>query len=184
MAALGTVLTAVSVGTTLVGRFIQGRAANQAGIAQEAAANYEADQMVDLAGNEVAGSQREAFETERQRDLLLSRQQAVAASSGGGASDPTVTDLMGDVYREGTYRSDMVRYTGADRASGLLAQAKATRMSGAAARRGGQLARTGTIIGGIGEAMGSAGSMFAKYGGTPPSTVNNYMYGPTTVAYG
>ncbi len=175
---LGTALTAISVGTTLVGRFIQGRAANQAGIAQEAAANYEADQMVSLAGNEVAASQREAFETERQRDLLLSRQKAVAASSGGGASDPTVLDLMADVDREGTYRADMVRYTGADRASGLLAQARATRMSGAAARRGGQLARTGTIIGGFGEALGSAGSMFARYGNsTQQTTVNNYIYG-------
>lgn len=170
-------LTAVSVGTSLVGRVVQGRAQNQAGIAQQQAANYEATQLEAAAGGELAASQREAFETERQRDILLSRQQAVAAASGAGASDPTVTDLMGDVYREGTYRADLVRYTGADRAVGLLKQAHATRLSGESARRGGQMARTGTIIGGIGEAFGGASSFFMNYAGTQPTTDPEYIYG-------
>ena len=83
LAAAGTALTAIGQ--------------RRAGDSVKKARKFEAAQMDRLASRAEASSQREAQEVERQGQLKMSRALAVASASGGGASDPTVMDFIGDL---------------------------------------------------------------------------------------
>jgi pyruvate/2-oxoglutarate dehydrogenase complex dihydrolipoamide acyltransferase (E2) component len=121
-----------------------------AGNQAAAGAEFEAAQLDAAADEEKAASQREAMQKRKERDFVLSRQQAVASQSNLGALDETVLDLAGDVVQEGAVQEGMIRYGGDQRASGRRAQAQAARISGKAAKTGSYLSAAGTIMGGIG----------------------------------
>lgn len=87
----------------------------------------QAAQLEANAGLERASSQREAIEQRRQSRLAQSRALALAAASGGGASDPTVTNIIADLEGEGEYRALSSLYEGNERAIGLENDAKARR---------------------------------------------------------
>jgi hypothetical protein len=97
-----------------------------AGKAQQRAAEYgatlaerRADAMEMRAGEERATAQRSAMEQRRQGRLLESRARALAAASGGGATDPTVTNILGDIEYEADYRALTASYEGETMAHGL-----------------------------------------------------------------
>lgn len=118
----------------------------------------EARQLDAKAGLERASSQREALEERRQGRLAQSRTLALAAASGGGASDPTVVNLMADLAGEGEYRALTALYNGEEEARGLEAQATARRKEAKAVKTAGYLKAAGTIL--------NAGSSMAdRYGG-------------------
>ena len=94
------------------------------------AAEFEARQADYLAGQVKAVSQREAFEQRKGAALLASRALAVAAGSGAGSSDPTVVDIIGNIYAEGAYRSALALYEGEEQARSLGVTATARRLSG------------------------------------------------------
>lgn len=119
------------------------------------AADSEARQIEYRAGQERAASQRQAEEQRRQARLAMSRAQAVA---GGGGSDQTVVDLIGDMAAEGELRALTSIYEGDDRAFGLEQQA-------AARRREGKAARTAGYINAVSSVLRGGQSMFKKYGG-------------------
>jgi adenine-specific DNA methylase len=147
----------------VVGALVSAVGTIASGMAQKKAADFEAKQLEIKAQEERAASQREALEKRREKEFVLSRQQAGAAASGLGALDPTVLDLAGDVEQQGSYNEAMVRYGGEERARGLRAQAAATRMSGEAAKTGAMFSAVGTIFSGF--------SGFAsKYGGSGPAS--------------
>lgn len=120
-----------------------------AGNAQKASADYEAKQMEQKAAEALASSQREAVDREKQANLVISRQQAGAAASGLGATDPTILQLQSDTFQQGRLNRDMAVYTGESQRAGYLDQAAATRASGEAAKKGSYLAAGGTLLGGI-----------------------------------
>ncbi len=130
--------TAVSAAGTIAG-----------GAAQKSAADYQAQQLKMKAAESLAASQREAADRQKQADLVMSRQQAGAASSGLGALDPTILQLQGDTFAQGRLNRDMTLYQGKSQRAGLLDQAKATIASGKAAQTGSILGATGTILGGV-----------------------------------
>ena len=140
---LGLIAGLVGSGVSAVGTIAAG---NQA----QAAAEFEAAQLDAAAAEEKAAAGREAAQKRKERDFVMSRQQAVAAESNLGALDETVLDLAGDVAQEGEYQARMSQYGGDQRASGRRAQAQAARMSGKAAKTGSYLSAAGTIMGGIG----------------------------------
>lgn len=121
-----------------------------AGNQAEASAEFEAAQLEAAAAEEQAAAQREAAQKRKERDFVLSRQQAVASESNLGALDETVLDLAGDVVQEGAFQEGMIRYGGQSRAAGRRAQAQAARLSGKAAKTGSYLSAAGTIMGGVG----------------------------------
>lgn len=141
MAALAPALpyigAAFSIGGTLLsakGQRDQGKAAAQQ--AQQTAKNeliaaeFEARQAEYLANQAIAVSHKEAFEQRRMAALLASRSLAVAAGSGASASDPTVVDIIGNIYAEGAYRSALAMYEGEEQARSLGVTAQARRLSG------------------------------------------------------
>lgn len=142
-----------------------------AGSAQNASAEFQAKQLDQQAAEEKAASQREAARVKKERDFILSRQQAVAAASNLGALDETVQDLAGDVVQEGAFQERMVRYGGDERAKGRRMQAAAARMEGAAAKTGSYFSAGGTILGGL----GSFASDYSRSAPTSSSTA--YRYG-------
>lgn len=127
----------LSVGSTLLsakGQKESGKAAaqqsQQAAQNEMVAAEYEARQAEYLANQAKAVSQKEALEQRRMTGLLASRTLALAAASGGGASDPGVVDIIGNIYAEGAYRSALALYEGEEQARSLGVSAQARRLSG------------------------------------------------------
>lgn len=92
---------------------------------QAKALKAEAGQYRRKAGLERASAQRDAMEQQRQARLLESRALAVAAASGGGASDPTVVNTIANIAGEGEYRALTALYNGEEQALGLEAEATA-----------------------------------------------------------
>lgn len=120
----------------------EGEAQAVAGRSAEQAAIFEARQMKTQAGQEQAVSQREAENRMREAALLMSRAQAVAAASGGGALDPTVLRIIGGISAEGELAAATERYNGDERARQLKLGAKARRYEGAQARYAGEVAKS------------------------------------------
>ena len=165
MAAIGAVVS-------LIGTVVSAAGTIAAGERAPAAAEYQAKQLDIKANEEVAAAQREEQQTRREKNLVLSRQQALAASSGLGASDPTIADLAGETEAFGEYRAGLVRYGGEERSTGLKMQAEGARYTGESARIGATYSAFGTILGGV-------SSFFSKYGngGFGGAQQNTYLYG-------
>lgn len=178
--AIAAVTAVVGTVATVAGTVVQGRAQREAGEQEQAAANYEADQLERSAKEELAAGQREGMEIGRQTGLARSRQRALAAASGAGAGDVSVQMLEADLQRQGNYRRDLAIYGGIERAKGQVAQATARRKAGRAALTGSRMAAAGTIISGLGSAANTASSFFLNYGaGRPTSTAaaGGHFYG-------
>ena len=110
---------AISAGSQLIG------GAQKAGAAEE-----EALQLERRAGESRATSQREAIEERRQSRLAVSRTQAVAAASGGGASDPDVVERIADIEGEGEYNFLRALYEGSTASDRDIRQASVTKKAG------------------------------------------------------
>lgn len=164
---LSTILTAVG---TAASAALSAAGTIAAGNAQAASAEFQAKQLDAAAAEEKAASQREASRVKKERDFILSRQQAVASASNLGALDETVLDLAGDVVQEGAYQERMVRYGGDERAKGRRMQAAASRLEGKAAKTGSMFSAAGTILGGL-------GSFASDYSSKPAPASTSYRYG-------
>lgn len=138
MAALGAVAAFIGA----AGSVLQGVAANNQ-------AQYQAEQERMQGKEEFASSQRDADAKRKESQLVQSRQQALAASSGGGADDPTIIKLMTETAAQGEYNAQASLYGGENRKRGLFDQAKGTEMSGQASLLGGFLAGAGQIASGF-----------------------------------
>lgn len=90
------------------------------------AAVFQAEQLRQNAGQAQAASQRQAFDIDRQSQYIASTALAHAAASGGGASDPTVVNLIARNAGESAYRKAVALYQGEDKArlENLQADAK------------------------------------------------------------
>jgi len=184
MGAMAPFLAIASTGLQVVGTIAQGNAAAAAGKAQQQAAEFQAKQMEQRAGQERAAAQRRGIEQKRQATFASSRAQALSAASGGGALDPTVVNILGDIEGEGAYRALTALYAGEERATGLETGAAAARLEGQMARSRGSAARTGsyikaggTLLSGASDFFGSGGAqtMFDRFGGGGPG--GGYHYG-------
>jgi len=105
-----------------------------------------ASQLEDKAGFNRAISQRAAAEEQRQAEFIQSRALAVAAASGGGASDPTVVNLIADLEEEGLRKALNQMATGETESRFLDRQAFMKRKEG-------RDAKTAGILGGLSSAI-------------------------------
>lgn len=139
-------------GFELIGALVSAAGTVASGVAEKNAADFEAQQLDMKAKEEVAASQREAAQATKEADIAMSRQQALAASSGAGAGSdaPTIIKLMSDVAGQGELNQQSILYGGQQRAAGLIDQAKGRRMSGKASLLGSSLGAFGQAAKGIG----------------------------------
>jgi len=145
-----------------------------AGQRRKVAAQFEAEQYLINAGQAQASSQIAAAEARRQAGLVESRILAVAAAGGGGASDPTIINLISRTSARGAYNANVALYQGEDQARSMRMQAAARNYEGMVAEEAGYLkdqayrTAAGTAL------FRGAGSLFNKYGfGTESKTGGN-----------
>lgn len=142
------------------------------GNAQRGAANFQASQMEQQAGQERASAQRQAIAQREKAAYAGSRIQALAAAGGGGALDPTIENLRANVAGRGEFDALSALFTGEERARGLETGASARRYEGAQARRAG-------VIGAVSQ-IGQGAAMYSSM--RTPSTVA--PPGPLNSGYG
>jgi hypothetical protein len=109
----------------------------------------EAAMLERQAGETNAAAQRNAERKRKEAALINSRQQAVAAKSGGGATDPTVLDLMAGVAGEGDLQARSIQYEGAERGASLSYQAALKRMAAENAETAGYIGAGTSLLSGV-----------------------------------
>jgi len=136
-----------------------GRSQEQAGAYAETLAGRQAEVLQQKAGQERAASQRAAIEQRRRGRYAGSRATALAAASGGGVSDPTVTGILADIDTESEIRALNAMYMGEESARGLeydavlaLAQGEEAHYSGKVAKRLANAQANAALLSGMGQA--------------------------------
>jgi hypothetical protein len=163
-----TMMMMVAMGAQAAGSIIGARGQMEAGEAAQAQADYVAKQERMKANEELAAASVERDKARREKNLALSRLQAVSAGSGFLATDPTNMQIADEIAEYGTLQEQMTMYGGINRARGLRDQARATRMSGRAAMTGARYQAAGTILSGV-------SSMASLYGGSKPGTTGSTL---------
>jgi hypothetical protein len=142
-------MSGIETALALAGTIASAAGAVAGGISASNDAKAQAD-LAEMQANEArAVSQREADRKSREAKLIMSSQQAKAAASGGGARDPTVLQLMGDVGAEASYQERAALYEGETRGRGLEAQAAIDRMRARQAMLGGFIGAGSSVISGL-----------------------------------
>lgn len=124
----------------------------QAGFAGLDAAHYQSAQLRQNAGQVQAAGQRQAYDVDQQTRMIQSRALALAAASGGGASDPGVVNIMAKTAAEGAYRKAMTLYNADERAQTMMMAADAKDYEGEVDKRNAkvsgmlQIAQAGTSL--------------------------------------
>lgn len=175
------------------GQFMSAFSHLQFGVMARRAADAEAAQLRINAGQAQAASQLAAQDVEQRTKQLASRALAVAAASGGGASDPNVVNAISSIAGEGAYRKAVALYQGEERARELEGAADAAQYRGRATQFGEGLTAVGGAIGATASGLrGGArtntlkayerdSSLRTKYGGAGPlaATTPSDNYAPT-----
>ena len=193
----------LTIGLMVGGTILQAVGQRNAGIAakqeadaqaqfQENVADSQSKQLKQKAGQERAVAQQRAIAKRKESTLAQSRATAVAAASGGGAFDPTVVGILGDLEAEGDYNVLAALYEGDTVAQDLEYDAdlkvmsagysgELLRTAGKNEKKAGQLAAFSTILSGAGSAAGSkAGqSLATKYGGGRETWANGDSFKST-----
>ena len=171
-------LTAAGGAISAAGTIAGGDAAATAGQSGKNAMEFRALQEEQAANESRAGGQRLALEKGREARFLQSKLQASAAASGGGATDPGILDLTGDIAARGEYESLFEMFKGENRARGLEDQAMGSRMTGEALLAEGEAKRRASRLSALGTILGSGGSMYGQYNKIGPyASKPTYGYG-------
>lgn len=153
-----------------------GALAAQQGQAQRSAAEFQATELDQQAGQDRASSQHQAVDARRQATFAESRAQALAAASGGGASDPTVVTNSARITGEGEYSALTALFNGEERARGLETQGNLARFTGQQQQLAGNYRQDAYNSGADVTLMNGATSLYQKYGVPAPTvdqTINN-----------
>lgn len=159
--------TAISAGGTIlsaIGQMRAGQAAADQGRAQQVASNYSGAVADQQAGQTMAVTSAGVTDTKTKTDYLLSKARAIAAASGGGATDPTVQTIEGRIAARGEYDMLSQLYTGGEKAAGLSNQADLYRYTGTQQAAAGESKKTAAYSTALGSLISSGSSLYAKYG--------------------
>ena len=160
-------MAAASTVMNMQAQSAQGDAALRIGQQKQTADEFQAKQLDINAGQAQAAGQISAINQDRNTSLVLSRARAVAAASGGGASDPTIIRLMANIAGEGAYRANVARYEGDTQARTMNMQAAALRYQGANALADAETAKSASGLSMVSTALSGGSkilSMGSKYG--------------------
>lgn len=157
--------------TQAFGTYLQGQSYLEHGYAQNAAAQFAAGQMRQNASDAAAASQRAAIDIGREGDYIASKQLAIAAASGGGASDPTVMNVIARSKAETAYRQSLAIYGGQAKEREMRLGAEAEIRTGKDELRTARMASFGADIGAMSTLARGGVSLYEKYGRSGPSSV-------------
>lgn len=151
----------IALATTAVGAYSQ----QQAGEAASNNAQLVAIQRDKQANNEQVASQQAAAQERKKARYLRSRAIAVAGASGGGVSDPTISNILTGIETEGEMNALNELWMGDNRAKSIRAGADATRREGEARRGAAYGQSASTVLNGLGDFSEDNPTFFSKYGG-------------------
>jgi hypothetical protein len=171
---------AASEDLSILGGILQFTGAIQQGRQTQDATQYQADQLRINGGQAQASAQRTAADVDRQTQMVVSRALAVAASSGGGASDPTVVNLIAQNAAEGAYRKAVALYGGDEANRVDQAQASAKEYEGKAARASGNMMGAANLL----MAGAKTKSLYQRLNGNTPPPGQTPTGGPGTASWG
>lgn len=132
-----------------------------AGASADDAARMEQIQYNQVANAAAATSEREAQNIQLSGKLIQSRQQAVAAASGAGATDPTVLAVQGETARETMYNTLSKIWEGQTEAQNL-------RYAGQVARYQGKQQLMASGFDALSSLAQGGKTLFDRYGGKMP----------------
>lgn len=164
-AAAGTLATVAQVGGTALSMV----GALKSGADQKASMNYQAKVQEQQADEATAAGQRSAAAQYRQGQLLQSRQQAVAAATGGGA-DQSVLNIMGMTSMETQLAAQTEMYKAEQRSKGYSDAASVSRTDASRAGTNGTLTA-------LGNGFNGASTMYTRF-------ARNSAYNPASGGYG
>ena len=168
-------MNAVGGGISAGAGVIGGLSQIMAGIQADKAAGYRATQLRQNADAAQAVGTRQAYDVGRQTDMVQSRALAVAAASGGGASDPGVVTLMANTAAEGAYRKALALYNGQDKARSLEMEADSVAYEGKVAKRNALIGGALQMVGGGSSLLASrarGNSLYQRFSGGGPNTLD------------
>ena len=140
------------------------------GIMSKKAADAEAAQMESMSKEARAVGQYNALEKRREQELVESAALAQAASQ-GGASDPSVLDIFGDIAEQGERNFAMETFKGESQARGLEFGAEMKRFEANQALVSG-------FLGGAGTLASEGSKLYQNFGKTgSQATSSGYSYG-------
>lgn len=166
-------LNGVGTGIEAAGQVIGGLNHIQYGQQAQQAAEFQAQQLRQNAGQAQASAQHSAFEVDRQAQYTASSALATAAASGGGASDPTVVNLIARNAGEFAYRKAVTLYQGDATARLDNLQADAKEFEGKTiAENSDNVGMSQIFSAGTSILKGAArdGSLLQRFGGGGPSS--------------
>jgi hypothetical protein len=150
---------ALSAASTIAG----GNYAAAAGQMQKTAAYAKAKQLDENAGQAIASSQRQMFDTQQRTRLAISTARARGAASGVDVGVGSPAAIQGELAGRGSYQALMDMFNGQSAATGLNNQASAARFEGDAAEIEGEAKQTASYLAAAGTLAGTAGSMTSTY---------------------
>lgn len=139
-------MAGISAVMGVLGGVLSGVGSIYSGVQANAAAKFEAKQMKIKGDAEFAKSQRDAMQHRKEKELVLSRQRAIAASSGGGTGDPSIEAIMSKTEQAGEYNAMMDMYNGVTARNDLYRGAAVKKKEGKSALFGGFLNAGSTIF--------------------------------------
>jgi hypothetical protein len=145
------------------GQWAQGRAAKAEGESAEAAARIEANQMRQRAKAAMRAGQQNALDEIEQGELAASRALALAAAGGGGASDPTIVNIISGIADEGARRAGIHMRNAREESSSIRLNALSHEFGGQNAADMGRVQQAGARLGASVTAMKGATTLYERY---------------------
>lgn len=155
--------SAVGGGLSAASTIAGGNYAAQAGQIQKTASYSKAKQLEENAGQAIASSQRQMFDTQQRTRLAMSTARARGASAGVDVGVGSPAANQGELAGRGSYQALMDLFSGQSTATGLDNQANVARYEGDAAASEGEEKQTASYLAAAGTLAGTAGSMAKTY---------------------
>jgi hypothetical protein len=134
---------------SIFGGLVQAAGIRQQAAADAAQAAQQARSMKKKGDEEFAIGQRKMIERKKETELVVSRQRAIAAASGSGATDQSTEAIMGKTQLRGEYAAMLDMYNGVVARNDLYTAARDTVTSGLNALKAGRMKAFSTIYGNI-----------------------------------
>lgn len=163
-------LNAAGGGTQLAGSAIGAVSHLTFGLQAQQAGKFQSAQLRQNADATVAAGQRTAFDIDRATQLIESKALATAAAS-GGASDPTVINVMARIAAQGAYQKASALYTSEDKARLLNTEASAKDYEGKVTNRNAELVGGAQLFGGATSLLNAKArgmSLYQRFSGGGP----------------
>lgn len=157
-------MTAASAGLSAAGTIAGGNTAKTAGLLQQKADKYKADQIRANEGSEIGAAQRQMLETQFKTKQLSSTLEARGTAGGINTDVGSPLAISKSIASRGSYQALMDLYNGQNRAVGLENEAKGAEFSGDVAAWAGEEQKKLSRINALATIAGGGANMAKTYG--------------------